>query len=144
MAEKLRPVRVLYCDVCGLPAEYYEFGPDFVKCKPWLIGNVPDHYPDLLKEAGDEDADKLSNHLQSTSVFEVFHKSRDPIPIAPISQFLNFAMQNCQNTKIDTKTAKKSPFRFRSSPLSPSPNLTVVVGPRLQFDSSRPRLQFSP
>lgn len=49
MTEKPRPVRVLYCGVCGLPAEYCEFGPDFEKCKPWLIQHAPDVYPDLLK-----------------------------------------------------------------------------------------------
>lgn len=49
MAEKPQPVRVLYCPVCSLPAEYCEFGPDFEKCKPWLIQNAPDLYPDLLK-----------------------------------------------------------------------------------------------
>lgn len=31
-----------------MPPEYCEFGPDFEKCKPWLIQNVPDLYPDLL------------------------------------------------------------------------------------------------
>uniref|UniRef100_A0A2P2QBH8 DENR N-terminal domain-containing protein n=1 Tax=Rhizophora mucronata TaxID=61149 RepID=A0A2P2QBH8_RHIMU len=31
MAEKPQPVRVLYCPVCSLPAEYCEFGPDFEK-----------------------------------------------------------------------------------------------------------------
>ncbi|XP_072977785.1 translation machinery-associated protein 22-like isoform X2 [Typha angustifolia] len=33
MAEKPQPVHVVYCGVCGLPAEYCEFGPDFAKCK---------------------------------------------------------------------------------------------------------------
>uniref|UniRef100_A0A0D6R9F6 Translation machinery-associated protein 22 n=1 Tax=Araucaria cunninghamii TaxID=56994 RepID=A0A0D6R9F6_ARACU len=51
MAEKPQPVKVLYCPVCSLPAEYCEFGPDFEKCKPWLIQNAPHLYPDLLKEA---------------------------------------------------------------------------------------------
>jgi hypothetical protein len=32
-----------------LPAEYCEFGPDFEKCKPWLIKNAPELYPDLVK-----------------------------------------------------------------------------------------------
>ncbi|CAK9140537.1 unnamed protein product [Ilex paraguariensis] len=68
MAEKPQPVRVLYCGVCGLPAEYCEFGPDFEKCKPWLIQNAPDLYPDLLKEANTNDADKVSDQLQSTSI----------------------------------------------------------------------------
>jgi len=49
MAEKPQPVRVLYCAVCSLPAEYCEFGPDFEKCKPWLVQNAPELYPDLLK-----------------------------------------------------------------------------------------------
>lgn len=48
MAEKPQPVRVLYCQVCSLPPEYCEFGSDFDKCKPWLIQNVPDLYPNLL------------------------------------------------------------------------------------------------
>ncbi|KAM7515642.1 hypothetical protein LguiA_005225 [Lonicera macranthoides] len=68
MAEKPQPVRVLYCGVCGLPAEYCEFGPDFEKCKPWLIQNAPDLYPDLLKEANAKDADNVSGQLQSTSI----------------------------------------------------------------------------
>ncbi|KAG5547209.1 hypothetical protein RHGRI_013024 [Rhododendron griersonianum] len=68
MAEKPQPAQVLYCGVCGLPAEYCEFGPDFEKCKPWLIHNAPDAYPDLLKEANAKDADKVSDQLQSTSI----------------------------------------------------------------------------
>ncbi|KAI5674369.1 hypothetical protein M9H77_14733 [Catharanthus roseus] len=68
MSEKPQPVSVLYCGVCGLPAEYCEFGPDFEKCKPWLIQNAPDLYPDLLKEAEAKEADKVSDQLQSTSI----------------------------------------------------------------------------
>ncbi|XAR67158.1 hypothetical protein NMG60_11013615 [Bertholletia excelsa] len=68
MAEKPQPVKVLYCGVCGLPAEYCEFGPDFAKCKPWLIKNAPDLYPDLLKEANAKEADKVSDQLQSTAI----------------------------------------------------------------------------
>ncbi|KAG6532956.1 hypothetical protein ZIOFF_006816 [Zingiber officinale] len=49
MADKPQAVRVLYCGVCSLPAEYCEFGPDFEKCKPWLRTHAPDLYPDLLK-----------------------------------------------------------------------------------------------
>lgn len=49
MAEKPRPVQVLYCAVCSLPAEYCEFGPDFEKCKPWIVQNAPHLYPDLVK-----------------------------------------------------------------------------------------------
>ncbi|KAL6585832.1 hypothetical protein OROMI_002476 [Orobanche minor] len=68
MSEKPQPVQVLYCGVCGLPPEYCEFGSDFEKCKPWLVQNAPDIYPDLLKEAGEKDADKVADQLQSTSI----------------------------------------------------------------------------
>ncbi|KAJ7979348.1 Translation machinery-associated protein 22 [Quillaja saponaria] len=68
MAEKPRPVRVLYCSVCSLPAEYCEFGPDFEKCKPWLIQNAPDLYPDLIKEANAKDVDKVADQLKTTGI----------------------------------------------------------------------------
>ncbi|GMJ07620.1 hypothetical protein like AT5G11900 [Hibiscus trionum] len=68
MAEKPQPVKVLYCSICSLPAEYCEFGPDFEKCKPWLINNAPELYPDLLKEASEKEAEKVSEQLQSIGV----------------------------------------------------------------------------
>ncbi|CAL9206083.1 translation machinery-associated protein 22 [Musa acuminata AAA Group] len=68
MAEKPQSVRVLYCGVCGLPAEYCEFGPDFEKCKPWLRCHAPDLYPDLLKEENRTDADEATQKLQSVAV----------------------------------------------------------------------------
>eukprot|EP01114_Cavostelium_apophysatum_P022397 TRINITY_DN808_c0_g1_i1.p1 TRINITY_DN808_c0_g1~~TRINITY_DN808_c0_g1_i1.p1 ORF type:complete len:208 (+),score=51.80 TRINITY_DN808_c0_g1_i1:26-625(+) len=57
---KLAPKKVLYCGVCGLPPEYCEFGPNFEKCKPWLMKNCPGLYPNLeeeekLKAEGGED-----------------------------------------------------------------------------------------
>lgn len=68
MAEKPQPVRVQYCGVCSLPPEYCEFGPDFDKCKPWLIQNAPDLYPDLHNEANEKEADKVADKLQSTGL----------------------------------------------------------------------------
>ncbi|KAF8040674.1 hypothetical protein BT93_B2794 [Corymbia citriodora subsp. variegata] len=68
MAEKPQPVKVLYCAACSLPAEYCEFGPDFEKCKPWLVKNAPELYPDLLKEADAKEADKVSEQLQSVGI----------------------------------------------------------------------------
>jgi density-regulated protein DRP1 len=59
MAVKLQPLEVLYCPVCSLPAEYCEFGPDFEKCKPWLIKNAPELYPDLVKEAAEKTTEQL-------------------------------------------------------------------------------------
>ncbi|KAJ6820611.1 translation machinery-associated protein 22 [Iris pallida] len=68
MAEKPQPVRVLYCQVCSLPAEYCEFGPDFEKCKPWLLQNAPHLYPDLLKDAIGKEADSAADQLQSVGI----------------------------------------------------------------------------
>ncbi|KAL0014971.1 hypothetical protein SO802_002040 [Lithocarpus litseifolius] len=68
MAEKPQPVRVLYCGVCSMPAEYCEFGPDFEKCKPWLIHNAPDLYPDLIKQSNAKEADKVTEQLQSAGI----------------------------------------------------------------------------
>ncbi|XVE97980.1 hypothetical protein REPUB_Repub03eG0065700 [Reevesia pubescens] len=67
MAEKPQPVLVQYCQVCGLPAEYCEFVPEFEKCKPWLIQNAPDLYPDLL-QVNAKEADKVADQLQSTGI----------------------------------------------------------------------------
>ncbi|GMI97932.1 hypothetical protein like AT5G11900 [Hibiscus trionum] len=68
MAEKPQPVKVLYCTICSLPAEYCEFGPDFEKCKPWLIKNALELYPNLLKEANEKEAEKVSEQLQSAGI----------------------------------------------------------------------------
>ncbi|KAB5514097.1 hypothetical protein DKX38_028003 [Salix brachista] len=68
MAEKPEPVKVLYCPSCSLPAEYCEFGPDFEKCKPWLIKNAPELYPDLLKEADEKEAERVSEQLHSVGI----------------------------------------------------------------------------
>ncbi|XP_072977784.1 translation machinery-associated protein 22-like isoform X1 [Typha angustifolia] len=68
MAEKPQPVHVVYCGVCGLPAEYCEFGPDFAKCKPWLRENAPDLYPDLLSGKDDKEVEKAAEKLQAVGI----------------------------------------------------------------------------
>ncbi|KAI3495735.1 hypothetical protein L1887_38081 [Cichorium endivia] len=80
MAEKPQPVKVLYCGVCGLPAEYCEFGPDFEKCKPWLIQNAPQLYPDLIQESNSNAADRVSDQLQSSSITDVTEPSGSSAP----------------------------------------------------------------
>jgi density-regulated protein DRP1 len=41
--EIITPVTVLYCDACGMPPEYCEYGPDFeTHCLPWLKSTHPD------------------------------------------------------------------------------------------------------
>eukprot|EP00245_Coleochaete_scutata_P002783 TRINITY_DN13892_c0_g1_i1.p1 TRINITY_DN13892_c0_g1~~TRINITY_DN13892_c0_g1_i1.p1 ORF type:complete len:199 (-),score=70.47 TRINITY_DN13892_c0_g1_i1:527-1123(-) len=59
MATKAQPLKVQYCGVCSMPPEYCEFGPDFEKCKPWLLKNAPETYPELFQDASDKVADKL-------------------------------------------------------------------------------------
>ncbi|KAG6413873.1 hypothetical protein SASPL_126588 [Salvia splendens] len=81
MAEKPLPVQVLYCGVCSLPAEFCEFGPDFQKCKPWLIQNAPQLYPDLIKDAGEKDG--LSDQLQSTSISDGSLKPKEEVKRLP-------------------------------------------------------------
>ncbi|XP_038699757.1 translation machinery-associated protein 22 isoform X2 [Tripterygium wilfordii] len=77
MAEKPQPVRMLYCAVCSLPAEYCEFGPDFEKCKPWLIKNAPEIYPNLL-QANEKEAEKFSERLQSVGISAGAADEADP------------------------------------------------------------------
>ncbi|CAO2199393.1 unnamed protein product, partial [Urochloa humidicola] len=75
-AEKPAPVRVLYCGVCGLPAEYCEFGPDFERCKPWLREHAPGVYPDELiassSSGGGGDVDKVGERLQGVGISDGF------------------------------------------------------------------------
>ncbi|XP_071716534.1 translation machinery-associated protein 22-like isoform X2 [Rutidosis leptorrhynchoides] len=80
MAEKPQPVQVLYCGVCGLPAEYCEFGPDFEKCKPWLIQFAPQVYPHLLQDATGKDIETVSNQLQSSSISDGNSASGSSVP----------------------------------------------------------------
>ncbi|KAJ8766904.1 hypothetical protein K2173_011722 [Erythroxylum novogranatense] len=86
MAEKPQPVRVLYCQVCSLPAEYCEFGPDFKKCKPWLIQNAPDLYPDLINESSSNEADKVADQLQSTAISSAAGDTATPSGSTPAPQ----------------------------------------------------------
>ncbi|KAK4742692.1 hypothetical protein SAY87_000693 [Trapa incisa] len=98
MAEKPQPVEVLYCAVCSLPAEYCEFGPDFGKCKPWLIKNAPHLYPDLLKDAKrqrvfieNKHGEKLVGILHDTGSKELiiichgFQSSKENIPMVTLA-----------------------------------------------------------
>ncbi|KAI3724809.1 hypothetical protein L1987_64576 [Smallanthus sonchifolius] len=80
MAEKPQPVQVLYCGVCGLPAEYCEFGSDFEKCKPWLIQNAPQVYPDLIQDANSKEVDGVSDQLQSSSITDSTGSSGSSVP----------------------------------------------------------------
>ncbi|KAL8209298.1 hypothetical protein R6Q59_016527 [Mikania micrantha] len=80
MAEKPQPVQVLYCGICGLPAEYCEFGPDFEKCKPWLIQNAPQLYPDLIQDSNSKEVDGVSDQLQSSSITDGTGPSGSSVP----------------------------------------------------------------
>lgn len=57
------------CQVCGLPAEYCEFGPDFNRCKPWLIEHCPELYPELVKKEEGGEAAGAEGTLSSVRHF---------------------------------------------------------------------------
>ncbi|PWA55985.1 translation initiation factor SUI1 family protein [Artemisia annua] len=78
MAEKPEAVKVLYCGVCGLPAEYCEFGPDFEKCKPWLIQNAPNLYPQLVNDL--KEVDGVSDQLRASGITEATGPSGSSAP----------------------------------------------------------------
>jgi len=40
----VKPIEVLYCEVCSFPPEYCEFGSSVSKCKTWLAEEHPDLY----------------------------------------------------------------------------------------------------
>uniref|UniRef100_A0A671PK41 Density-regulated protein-like n=1 Tax=Sinocyclocheilus anshuiensis TaxID=1608454 RepID=A0A671PK41_9TELE len=46
------PLKVLYCGVCSLPAEYCEYMPEPAKCKQWLEKNFPDVFAKLTLGGG--------------------------------------------------------------------------------------------
>mmetsp|Transcript_56474 Transcript_56474/g.65989 ORF Transcript_56474/g.65989 Transcript_56474/m.65989 type:complete len:263 (-) Transcript_56474:458-1246(-) len=44
------PITTLYCEACGMPPEYCEYGPDYEShCVPWLKLNAPEEYTRLEK-----------------------------------------------------------------------------------------------
>jgi hypothetical protein len=45
-----KPVTVVYCNVCSLPAEYCEFGSSISKCKTWLEEQDPQLFAKLYGE----------------------------------------------------------------------------------------------
>ncbi|KAL5999599.1 hypothetical protein ACLOJK_037884 [Asimina triloba] len=107
MAEKPQPVRVLYCAVCTLPAEYCEYGPDFGKCKPWLVQNAPDLYPDLIKEATEREAAKAADQLQSVGISGSSSSSDAAIPATAAAStvsgiYRNHFHLNSDNRKWDS------------------------------------------
>ena len=48
MTSVTTPVTVLYCNACGMPPEYCEYGPDFeTHCAPWLKSKHPETFSKL-------------------------------------------------------------------------------------------------
>ena len=65
----LQPVQVVYCEKCGIPPEYCEYGPDFeTQCVPWLRKNCPDLLATILQRKGlDATATTTSNPKEDSS-----------------------------------------------------------------------------
>jgi len=58
-------VKVMYCDVCGGPPDFCQYGTSWDKCKPWCMENAPQYYPELsgvsledAKQSAQEAAEK--------------------------------------------------------------------------------------
>lgn len=63
----LNRINVVYCDKCGMPPEYCEYGPDFERvCNPWLQKTHPEMYASLKKLRG-EDANNFDDEEKSIS-----------------------------------------------------------------------------
>ncbi|KAL0346695.1 UNVERIFIED_CONTAM: hypothetical protein Scaly_1685500 [Sesamum calycinum] len=103
MAEKPDRFGLYTATFVGYPAEYCEFGPNFEKCKPWLINNAPD----LLKDAGDVDADKQSDHPQSTSVSHAASSK----PKEEVKRLLGGVKLNDASKKLGRKHATGAVFK---------------------------------
>lgn len=59
--------KVLYCDKCGMPPEYCEYGPDFETiCVPWLQKTYPDIFQKLHVVSNDEPTPKEEAPLAPT------------------------------------------------------------------------------
>lgn len=65
---------VEYCEVCGLPPEYCEYGPCFELCKPWLKEHHTDLYPDLANVEFTVDQIQATNNAieQRTKTTRIF------------------------------------------------------------------------
>eukprot|EP01088_Endostelium_zonatum_P017821 TRINITY_DN5459_c0_g1_i1.p1 TRINITY_DN5459_c0_g1~~TRINITY_DN5459_c0_g1_i1.p1 ORF type:complete len:297 (+),score=114.22 TRINITY_DN5459_c0_g1_i1:136-1026(+) len=57
IGERIMRGELIYCPTCGLPPEYCEWGPDFNKCKPWILKNCPQLYPKLAAAQAEKKAD---------------------------------------------------------------------------------------
>lgn len=40
----IQPIQVLYCEICGFPSEFCEFGSSLTRCKEWLKESHPEMY----------------------------------------------------------------------------------------------------
>jgi len=47
MPAMTEPVKVVYCPIDGMPPDYCDYGGKFDQCKPWLLTNYPQYYPEL-------------------------------------------------------------------------------------------------
>lgn len=57
-----------YCPECGMPPDYCEYGGKWEVCKPWVLVNYPEYYPELAGLSLDdakEAADKKKTEIQS-------------------------------------------------------------------------------
>ena len=68
------PSTILYCDACGMPPEYCEYGPDFeTHCVPWLKKSYPNLFGRLYGDrsssagGGDDDGEGAGREVKPTA-----------------------------------------------------------------------------
>jgi density-regulated protein DRP1 len=55
-----RAAKVVYCPNCGMPPDFCDFDKTtFEKCKPWIMQNCPQYYPELFKDLSSEEQEKV-------------------------------------------------------------------------------------
>lgn len=85
------PLKVLYCAICGLPAEIHDHvsTAHFRKCRPWLAANCPELFPEEFPEEAAaklealriaEESGEASNNLQ-TEVGDASGNVKVAVPI---------------------------------------------------------------
>ncbi|KAK2989670.1 hypothetical protein RJ640_021590, partial [Escallonia rubra] len=142
MADKPQPVQVLYCEICGLPPEYCEFGPDFEKCKPWLIKNAPDVYPDLIKEASDKVTDQLqsssisdgtapseciSDRKEADNLLKAWKKPDQNWPSKPLFLHVQCSLHLCSLSAVGSSTSKQEVKRLPGGKIKKKEKQEVII-----------------
>jgi density-regulated protein DRP1 len=63
-----KPAKVVYCPNCGMPPDFCDFDKaTFEKCKPWIMENCPQYFPELFEGLSSEDKAKVKKTAADAS-----------------------------------------------------------------------------